>query len=105
MVLLSHYHDQMYWSWLIALSAKIAWKMNDYGEASRIIDQLVGLAERDQSIVEIYSPTPDLVPFSSWLYDAERPFSWGAAFVIDLIGEIVGKPLLGNPLTDVKVNA
>lgn len=103
-VLLSHYHDQMYWSWLIALSAKIAWKMNDYGEASRIIDQLVGLAERDQSIVEIYSPTPDLVPFSSWLYDAERPFSWGAAFVIDLIGEIVGKPLLGNPLTDVKIN-
>ena len=92
--LLSGYHDEIYWSWLIALSAKVAWKMNDRGEASRIVTQLVSLAERDQSIVEIYSPKPDLAPFSSWFYDAERPFSWGAAFVLDLIGEIAGKPLV-----------
>ena len=89
---LPHYHDAMYWSWLIALSAKIAWKMEDYGEASRIADRLAGLAKRDGSIVEVYRPTPDLAPFSSWLYDAERPFSWGAAFVLDLVGEMGGKP-------------
>jgi hypothetical protein len=88
---LPHYHDEMYWSWLIALAAKIAWKMNDYGQAARIVDRLADIAKRDQSIVEIYSPTPDLEPFSSWLYNAERPFSWGAAFVLDLVGEITGK--------------
>lgn len=93
---LPYYHDAMYWSWLIALSAKIAWKMEDYGEALRIADRMAGLATRDGSIVEVYRPTADLPPFSSWLYDAERPFSWGAAFVLDLVGEMGGNPVVST---------
>ena len=93
---LPHYHDAMYWSWLIALSAKIAWKMKDYSEALRIAERLGGLAKRDGSIVEVYRPAEDLAPVSSWLYDAERPFSWGAAFVLDLVRAISGKPFIST---------
>ncbi len=87
---LCHYHDEMYWSWLIALSAKIAWTMGDTDESLAIMDRLTCLAQRDRYIVEIYSPTQDLPAFNSRLYAAESPFSWGAAFVVDAAKEIQG---------------
>ena len=85
---LRHYHDDMYWSWLIALSAQIARRMGDVDESARIVARLTSLAERDRYIVEIYRPTKDLAPFKSRLYAAESPFSWGAAFVLDMVEEI-----------------
>ncbi|MDR3606703.1 MAG: hypothetical protein P4M08_04895 [Oligoflexia bacterium] len=80
-----HYHDRIYWSWLIALSAKIAKTRNDLAEYERIVRKLAELAARDRAIVEVYAPKSSLPPYRSWLYRSETPFSWGAAFVLDAL--------------------
>jgi len=82
---LRHYHDEMYWSWLMGLSAKIARKMGDASSADRIFDRLQKMAVRDSTIAEIYSPIHDLPPFHSFLYHSEQPFSWGAGMILDAL--------------------
>jgi hypothetical protein len=80
---LSEYHGKLAWSWLIALSAKIAKKMNDDQEAERIHLFLDKLLLRDQTVNEIYNPENNFEAFSSPLYFSENPFSWGAAFILE----------------------
>jgi hypothetical protein len=80
---LSEYHGRLLWSWLIALSYKVAKKMNDENEAIRIQNFLTQLIERDQSVHEIYNPDKNYIPFKSSIYFSESPFSWGAAFVLE----------------------
>ena len=82
---LRHYHDRLVWSWLVALSAKIAAQMADLEEATRILRFLEDLARRDQTICEVYDPDQYYRPFESWMYRSEAPFSWGAALTIEAV--------------------
>jgi glycogen debranching enzyme len=87
---LDHYHDELFWSWLMALSAKVAHRMGDGATETRLLTRLDQLARRDGSIAEIYAPRPDLPLWRSPLYTSETPFSWGAGMVIDACEEIRG---------------
>ncbi|MCB0342104.1 MAG: hypothetical protein H6626_08195 [Pseudobdellovibrionaceae bacterium] len=82
---LNHYHDRLYWSWLMALSAKVAHLCDDFIESKRLLNRLQSLAERDGAIGEIYQPNKDLTPFSSWAYQSESPFSWGSAKIVEAV--------------------
>jgi hypothetical protein len=80
---LSEYHGKLAWSWLIALSAKVAKKMNDHDEALRIHRFLENLVLRDKTVNEIYNPEKKFEAFRSPFYFSENPFSWGAAFILE----------------------
>ena len=80
---LGHYHDRLAWSWITAMSAKVASRMGDQLEAERILDGLEQLIARDQTVAEIYEPRGRMKPWHRWLYQSERPFSWGAAVTLD----------------------
>ncbi len=82
---LGHYHDRLAWSWITAMSAKVASRMGDQPEAERILDGLESLIARDQTVAEIYEPKRTMKPWERWLYQSERPFSWGAAVTLDAI--------------------
>lgn len=82
---LQEYHGNIYWSWLIAYAAKIAHKMNDIPTYNRIYANLNEMVQRDNTIYEIYNNNTNLTPFKSLLYQSEAPFSWGSAFVVDMI--------------------
>jgi len=87
---LAHYHDELHWSWLIALSAKVAHQMGDKAESRRIFDTLGTMVARDGTVEEIYKAQTDgklgpPKPFGSLLYKSEAPFSWGAGFVLDAL--------------------
>lgn len=106
LVNVADYHDDMYWSWLMALSAKTAGRMGDLAERDRILAGIERLARRDGSIVEVFEPQGDHRPVNrligvSWLaklgyrlYRAERPFSWGAGLVLDAIRDGACRGLL-----------
>ena len=80
------YHDQLHWSWLIGESAKICFFMQDHEEGQRILNQIELVAIRTKTIHEIYTISEnELVPYRSWLYVSESPFTWGAAKIIEAI--------------------
>jgi len=82
---LQEYHgDGIYWSWLMAYSAKIAYLMGDQATYTAVYRALNQAVQRDQSVVEIYKNDGAFTQFKSPLYTAESPFSWGAGFVIDM---------------------
>lgn len=83
---LDHYHDRLYWSWLLGYSLKVAIKMGDSTTVQKITSFLESALARDGSIVELYDPENDFKPWSSFWLEAERPFSWGAAFILDALG-------------------
>lgn len=85
---LRHYHDRLRWSWLTALSAKVAATLGDLAEARRILGQLQALAARDGAIYEVYSPASPSVPWASRLYTSERHFSWGAGLIVEAIAAV-----------------
>lgn len=82
---MKNYHQDIYWSWLMALSAKVAWLYGDCNESKKILGILSNLAIRDQAIGEIYSPKSDFPLHRTWIYRSEIPFSWGASYVLDAI--------------------
>jgi hypothetical protein len=82
---LRHYHDRMYWSWLMALAAKVADRMGDNQTASKILVNLARFARRDGSVAEIFSAKPPFKRWSSWCYRSEMPFSWGAGVLLDAL--------------------
>lgn len=82
---LGHYHDEVYWSWLMALSAKVAFKMNDKDCAFKILDKLQELAMRDQAIREVYKSEEELRPWESWIFKSEQDFSWGAGMILNTL--------------------
>jgi hypothetical protein len=85
---LAGYHDTLYWSWLMALSAKVASHYEEArGDVAEIVGRLLRVARRDRCIAEIYHPQ-DLALFESRHYKAELPFSWGAACVVDAVETI-----------------
>ncbi len=87
---LTHYHGEIFWSWLMALSAKVAHQVGDHPTARRVLRTLGQNARRDGAVTEIYAPKPGLPAFRSWLYASETPFSWGAGMVLDAISAVKG---------------
>jgi hypothetical protein len=90
---LKDYHDVLYWSWLMALAAKVTYKMGDIAEGQRIFTVLARLAKRDLWIYEIYHNKAGLPIFRGALVDSEGPFTWGAIFMVDMIDYLCSKNL------------
>jgi hypothetical protein len=80
---LQEYHGNMYWSWLMGFSAKVAFLMGDNEMATKIKLAIGKVLVRDQVVNEIYRHKPELPPFRSAFYQSEYPFSWGSAFILD----------------------
>lgn len=81
---LQEYHGNIYWSWLIGYSAKIAHKMGDTPTYNRIYANLKEILQRDQVVYEVYNNNENITPFRSMFYKSESPFSWGSAFILDM---------------------
>jgi glycogen debranching enzyme len=97
---LGGYHDSLYWSWLMALSAKLAAMNPEDGagaEALAIFDRLSNMAARDGSIAEIFKPAQGLPRYDTLTYNSEMPFSWGAAFVVDALASTQSTPSSFGP--------
>ncbi len=82
---LRNYHGAIYWSWLIAYSAKISYLMDDSTEGARILTKLQEVAMRDGAIYEIYRQKDNLPIWNSFLYKSEGPFSWGSGLTIEAL--------------------
>lgn len=82
---LQEYHGNLYWSWLIAYAAKIAYQMNDIPTYNRIFANLNEMLQRDQAVYEVYNNNAEMTPFKTLFYKSEAPFSWGSAFVLDMV--------------------
>jgi glycogen debranching enzyme len=82
---IQHYHDEMYWSWLMALSAKVALEMGDRALSHKMFSLLQQMAERDGTLSEVYEPHPPFAPWNTPLYKSESPFSWGTGMVLDAL--------------------
>jgi len=85
---LGHYHDELQWSWLMALSGKVAIEMGDLEGAHKSLGKLQQLAQRDGGIAEIYTAGAEAKPVSTLLYRSEQPFSWGAAYAVDALATL-----------------
>ncbi len=82
---LRHYHDTLMWSWLIGLSAKTAYLMDDQKESDRIFGEMQKLAVRDQTISEIYWPKSPHTRWSTMFNSAEIDFAWGSGVILDAL--------------------
>lgn len=82
---LHEYHGNLIWSWLMAYSSTVAYKQGDFEEATRISKKLEEIILRDQVVGEIYFPNNNFQNFRTDFYRSEAPFSWGAAFVIEML--------------------
>ncbi len=85
---LTHYHDQFYWSWLMAEALRVSAYMDSEIMCERISKELERLAANHNTIHEVYEMKQVLVPVSRPLYKSEFPFSWGAAKVIEALESI-----------------
>lgn len=82
---LREYHGNLFWSWLMAYSGKVAKKMGDDELYGKIEQTLQTMAQRDGVIHEIYTNDDEHAPFKTRLYFSEGPFSWGASSVIEML--------------------
>lgn len=80
-----NYHDQNIWSWLMAYTGVIAYKMKDAELALEIKRQVSDLLVRDQTVNEVFANQENLTPLQTYLYKSEAPFSWGAAYILRLL--------------------
>jgi glycogen debranching enzyme len=87
LVHLEGYHEDIYWSWLMAMSAKIAYKMGDWEEGERISAKIQELAIRDQTINEVYRHDDQFRPFKTWAFEGEGPFTWGCSKILEMLEE------------------
>lgn len=84
---LRHYHDRLCWTWLAAEAAKTALLVGDREEAARVFRALEEVCEACGEVPEVLDPE-SLAPFETLLYRAERPFSWGAAKIVEALGHL-----------------
>ncbi|MBK9293421.1 MAG: hypothetical protein IPM57_03100 [Oligoflexia bacterium] len=82
---LSHYHDRLYWSWLMGLSLLMAKKFNDERTTEQLITFLSQRIEEDGWVAEIYDYKAPFLSWRSTVFEAEKPFSWGAAFILEAL--------------------
>jgi len=85
---IQHYHDHLYWSWLMALSGKVAYQMGDTERASAIFGALEKIAMRDGSIGEVYRNEGSFSAWRSTFYKSESPFSWGSGVTLGCIDSV-----------------
>ncbi len=82
---LVHYHDTIYWSWLMGLAAKVTFRMGDLSESDAILDELERVSLRDGAVAEVYRPEEELPLCNTRIYKAERPFSWGSGLILEAL--------------------
>lgn len=83
---LRHYHDTLYWSWLLAESLKVSRSRGDATEVTRLTKLIADALSSSNTVHEIYSlKKGQLRPFQSLLYSSEAPFSWGAAKLLEAL--------------------
>lgn len=82
---LKRYHGGLAWSWLMGLALKVGHLQGDREFVQMLRTKIHGLLLRDGEVVELYDPQDMWLPWSSWLLTAERPFSWGAGYLIDAL--------------------
>jgi hypothetical protein len=63
--------------------------MGDTVQGDAIANNLFKLSQRDGTICEIFAHRPDFPVFQTNLVITERPFSWGASFVMTMLFERV----------------
>lgn len=81
---LRHYHDELYWSWLLGETLKTARKVGDIDVEKSLVGKLEKIVQRENSIHEIYRlDGENLNVFRTALYRSEAPFSWGASKIIE----------------------
>lgn len=79
------YHGYLAWSWLIGLALKTAILMGDKEQELKQRRLISLILARDNTVLEIYNPRKEWIGWSSRLISAERPFSWGAAYLVDAL--------------------
>lgn len=89
---LSHYHDSIYWSWLIGLAAKVAYEVGDHVTGDGILTQMQSMAIRDGGVAEIYRHEPPHERWTSLRYHSEMPFTWGSSLILDALGQRAVSP-------------
>jgi len=80
---LRKYHDGFRWSWLLGETLKIAKKM-DRPEVSEIEHLTAELVLNSGMVSEIYE-TDEHREVKTWLYKSEKPFTWGAAKILEAL--------------------
>jgi hypothetical protein len=88
---LRHYHDRFYWSWLIAESLKVAIIMKSEVDVTNLTVLLASLVDQYGTVHEIYEMKDQLLPVERALYRAEKPFSWGAAKILEALSALNGE--------------
>jgi glycogen debranching enzyme len=77
---LQHYHDNLFWGWLVAESYKICKIMKDESEAERIITIFSEHLKNAEYISEVYCvKNKKIQVFNNLLYKSECPFTWSGA--------------------------
>lgn len=82
---LERYHGGLAWSWLMGLGLKVAIEREDIQTTSLMLTKIHSLLIRDREVVEVYDPNDMWKPWESWLISSERPFSWGAGYMIEAL--------------------
>ena len=82
---LDRYHSGLAWSWLVGLALKVAHLRNDRDMVERMRTKIYAMLLRDGEVVELYDPEDLWQPWGSWLIDSERPFSWGAGYLLEAL--------------------
>jgi len=85
---LNDYHNDLYWGWLMAFSATIAFKMGDKKEGIKIYNKIIEMASRDIMLFEIYRPEHDMPAFISRTYKAEENFTMFNCHAINMCNEL-----------------
>ena len=82
---LERYHGGLAWSWLMGLGLKVAIEQDDAVVVTRMLTKIHSLLIRDREVVEVYDPQDMWQPWESWLMSSERPFSWGAGYLVEAL--------------------
>lgn len=81
---LQEYHGKFFWSWLMGFAGKVAYLQQDMDSFKKIHSRISDMLKRDQAVCEVYEPTESHRPVRTWAYRSERPFSWGAGYILDM---------------------
>ncbi len=82
---LERYHGGLAWSWLMGLGLKVAIEREDALVVTQMLTKIHSLLIRDRDVVELYDPNELWEPWGSWLISSERPFSWGAGYLVEAL--------------------
>jgi hypothetical protein len=81
-----NYHGDRVWTWLLALLALTAKKMNDENSYLLKLSELRKHMSLHHTVSEILD-CKTLLPVRTLVYKSEQPFSWGAAMILWAINE------------------